>query len=178
MLDRANAKTAENGASTIYLFGTLSDYFGVIESYFDVYNTSRDVFPAYSGDFLPYASDYQSYYTVCTSTLVFQDSHHISKGIYSSRAYLKQLSRKADHLLRSAEIAYSFATMKSFASSLENQMQNLPELFIALEETRKQTALIQDHAAITGISSGDVNDYYVNVLEEAIKTNKEVYHSF
>lgn len=100
---------------THMMFGTLADYWN------EVYKRQKE-FPTLSGDFMPYGDVYSeglpNYWT----------------GYYTTRPFLKRLSREVQHFLRAAEILYALGRyveifwqrmLFSFCSFIDSFPRNL-----------------------------------------------------
>lgn len=144
-------------------YSTLSDYFDAMHS------SNPPTFPIYSGDFFPYADNADSYWT----------------GFYSTRPYLKAVSRRVNALIRSADSLYALAqassslldTLEPFSTSLSYW----EGVVLKLQGARRQAGLFLHHDAITGTSrNAVVGDYMVrmrdasNSLRDVIRASLEV----
>lgn len=115
-------------------FGTLRDYFALLPK--------ERKWPTLSGDFFTYADRQDHYWS----------------GYYTSRVFYKRLERLVEYYLRSAEIAFSLASLVQ----IDRPVPFAPasKLFKALLVARRNLALFQHHDGITGTSKTHVvNDY-------------------
>ena len=88
---------------------------------------SQVSWPTKQDDFLPYASDPHAYWS----------------GYFTTRPYMKQLSRHVEASLRSAEILFSL----TYPKHKEELVSDYPT---KLAVARQHLALFQHHDAITG----------------------------
>ena len=71
-------------------------------------------------------------------------------GYYSTRPYMKKLSRELEATLRSAEILFTWS--HNVATKIDNQavIKTLESSYAGLSKARRNLALFQHHDAITG----------------------------
>ena len=107
-----------------FRFGTPSDYF-------DLARKRTTQFPTLNGDFYVYSDIFSSGYPAYWS------------GYFTTRPYMKQLSRHVEASLRSAEILFSL----TYPKHKEELVSDYPT---KLAVARQHLALFQHHDAITG----------------------------
>ncbi|XP_003739496.1 alpha-mannosidase 2 [Galendromus occidentalis] len=122
-------------------FGTLADYWN------EVYKRQKE-FPKLSGDFMPYSDVYSeglpNYWT----------------GYYTTRPFLKQLSREVQHYLRAAEILFTLGRRSLLSGGNEQLRSRLDADYRALTTARNQLGIFQHHDAVTGTSKDFVMKDY------------------
>ncbi|WAQ97699.1 MA2A1-like protein, partial [Mya arenaria] len=131
-------------------FGTINDYFTDIKKYQASVGYS---FPNLSGDFFPY-SDYQNDYWT---------------GYYSTRPFLKQLSRELQSTLKLADILHTYAKARV---KTNDEYTNLKEIDELLQTSRRHLGVFQHHDGITGTSLQFVMDNFQKELSEALQKCK------
>ena len=125
-------------------FGNLTDYFTAVRERMSQFSTL-------TGDFHVYSD-------------VFSDGNPAYwSGYYSTRPFLKRLSRQLASKLRSAEILFSLSQDKRRA------VHQLSSGFEELESARRDLGLFQHHDAITGTSKHFVMVDYQNRLVSGLK---------
>lgn len=118
-------------------------------------------FPVMTGDFFPYADNEDSYWT----------------GYYTTRPFLKQISRQVTSLLRAADIVHSL--MRSAANNNMNTQYALVEKdywekhFRRIESAREASGLFMHHDAITGTARENVVRDYMNMMTSAANGLKQ-----
>lgn len=127
-------------------FGTLADYFKLLDK--DMKETNTKL-PVLTGDFFTYAD---------------RDDHYWS-GYFTSRPFYKQMDRVLQHYLRSAEIAFTMASM--------NGAKMGDDLFADLVYARRALSLFQHHDGVTGTAKDPVViDYGEKMLSALNKCEK------
>ena len=126
-------------------FGTLSDYF-------DAVRDRTQKFPTLNGDFFVYSDIFSSGYPAYWS------------GYFTTRPYMKQLSRELEASLRAAEILYSL-------SYKDRSSETAVRHYKMLSFARQRLALFQHHDAITGTAKQHVMyDYGKKMFESLTRT--------
>lgn len=161
-----NSNSNRFGATIKY--STLSEYFAEVRSWA---STSDTKFPLFMGDFFPYADNEDSYWT----------------GFYTTRPFLKKLSRQVQPALRSAEAVYALARANIFgndnappagmvdpATAASNWMRS----FELLRAARQNAAIFSHHDAITGTCRSNVAQDYVSRMNSALNSVKGVLESY
>ncbi|XP_064601029.1 alpha-mannosidase 2-like [Liolophura sinensis] len=140
-------------------FGTMTHYFDFLKgAQHDVNPTLSlgSTMPAFSGDFLPYSQSDNTYWT----------------GFYSSRPWIKYMSREVDAALRTADILHVMACIQSpFDVGLQEACRQFTE---ELRTARQSVALFQKYDAITGTSRPGVVDDYKKKLLQAMRSTQLV----
>lgn len=136
-------------------WGTLSEYFSAVKSRITNFDDLTGDFFVYSDVFSEGAPAYWS-------------------GYYSTRPYMKKLSRELENNLRSAEILYTWAY--NLAKSLDNQaaIHTFESNFENLSKARANLALFQHHDAITGTSKQFVTHDYGEKLFDGIIATRHI----
>ena len=125
-------------------FGNLTDYFSAVRERMSQFSTL-------TGDFHVYSD-------------VFSDGNPAYwSGYYSTRPFLKKLSRQLAAKLRSAEILFSLSKDQSQELLLKGSA------YEELETARRNLGLFQHHDAITGTSKHFVMVDYQNRLVNGLK---------
>jgi hypothetical protein len=124
-----------------------------VEDYFDDVHArrrrlARVTVPLYTGDFLPYADNGDAYWT----------------GYFTSRSHLKAATRAAESLVRNADSALALARAYSGNAAADTTWHTILN---AVEQARRDCALVQHHDGITGTSRHHVVDDYEFRLSNA-----------
>jgi len=128
-------------------FGTLSDYFTEVRARMSKFNTLTGDFFVYSDIFSEGRPAYWS-------------------GYYSTRPFLKQLSRNLASKLRTTEILYTMAVNMARKVRSGLALGMMETSYDQLVEARRHLGLFQHHDAITGTSKAFVmSDYQQKMLE-------------
>ncbi|XP_059084472.1 alpha-mannosidase 2-like [Tigriopus californicus] len=136
-------------------FGTLSDYFEEVRK-----RTTK--FDTLSGDFFVYSD-------------VFSEGRPAYwSGYYTTRPFMKQMSRQVENHLRSAEILYTYSLNKARQEADKEAIHFLEALFVHLTTARRHLALFQHHDAITGTSKQFVMHDYGLKLFEALNLCRKI----
>ncbi len=130
-------------------FGNLTDYFTAVRGRMSQFKTLTGDFHVYSDVFSEGRPAYWS-------------------GYYSTRPFLKRLSRILAGKLRSAEILYTLARERDNKGVLVNSGYD------QLEQARRDLGLFQHHDAITGTSKHFVMVDYQNRLLRGIKSSESI----
>jgi len=141
-----------NGYDAEVRWGTLTDYFNAVHS-----RISR--FDSLVGDFFVY------------SDVFSEGTPAYWSGYYSTRPYMKKLSRELEATLRSAEILFTWS--HNVATKIDNQavMKTLESGYAGLSKARRNLALFQHHDAITGTAKQFVtHDYGEKMFDGMIAT--------
>jgi alpha-mannosidase II len=136
-------------------FGTVQDYFNEVHSAMSKFD-QNDVdghFPVLSGDFFPYTDRNDEYWT----------------GYFTTRPFLKGVSRDLEVYLRSAEILFTLSNA-SPQGSVYDSAKNYQNLVLA----RRNLALFQHHDGITGTSRSWVAEDYEKRLTNALFVARDV----
>lgn len=131
-------------------WGTLTDYFNAVHS-----RTSR--FDTLTGDFFVYSDVFSEGVPAYWS------------GYYSTRPFMKKLSRELVASLRSAEILFTWAYNAAKTVKNEAALTMLDSIYISgLTKARQNLALFQHHDAITGTAKQFVTHDYGEKLFDGI----------
>ena len=130
-------------------FGNLTDYFTAVRGRMSQFRTLTGDFHVYSDVFSEGRPAYWS-------------------GYYSTRPFLKRLSRILAGKLRSAEILYTLARES------DNKGVLISSGYDQLEQARRDLGLFQHHDAITGTSKHFVMVDYQNRLLRGIKSSESL----
>jgi len=134
-------------------FGTLTDYFTEVRKRMKNFRTL-------SGDFFVYSD-------------IFSEGRPAYwSGYYTTRPFIKRLSRVLATNLRTAEILYSLASARK--SSSKTSMKYMDQLYSYLSEARQNLGLFQHHDAITGTSRAYVMQDYGMKLFDGLSKAREV----
>ena len=138
-----------NGYNAQVQWGTLSDYFTAVHS-----RIAR--FDNLVGDFFVYSDVFSEGVPAYWS------------GYYSTRPYMKKLSRELESSLRSAEIFYTWAL--NLARRVQNTAATsaLEAVYPGIVKARRNLALFQHHDAITGTAKAFVTHDYGEKLFDGI----------
>ena len=127
-------------------FGTLSDYFNEVRTRMTKFNTL-------SGDFFVY------------SDIFTEGKPAYWSGYYSTRPFLKLLSRQLASKLRAAEILFTLTVNLARTSQAVLPFNILTSQYDELVTARRNLGLFQHHDAITGTSKNLVMlDYQKKLL--------------
>ncbi|SPQ93940.1 Alpha-mannosidase [Plasmodiophora brassicae] len=127
-------------------YSTLSDYFGAVAA-------SNAKFATVQGDFFPYADNDDSLWT----------------GYYTTRPFLKRISRTVSAALRAAEIAFVAAgVLRSDAD--DDEVVRRRAMYDDLIAARRNAALFLHHDGITGTARTHVVDDYMQRMHAATRT--------
>ncbi|CAB3398575.1 unnamed protein product [Caenorhabditis bovis] len=129
-------------------FGTVRDYFEALDAKL---KSSETKLPTLTGDFFTYAD---------------RDDHYWS-GYFTSRPFYKQLDRVLQHYLRSAELAFTLASIE------EEGMVEAP-IFQKLVQARRALSLFQHHDGVTGTAKDHVVLDYGKKMIEALRMCEDV----
>jgi len=132
-------------------FGTLSDYFKAVRE-------RQSKFATLSGDFFVY------------SDIFSEGQPAYWSGYYSTRPFLKLLSRQVASKLRATEILFTLATDIARGDPSGLPIAVLSSLYPELVEARRHLGLFQHHDAITGTSKSFVMQDYQQKLQAALGT--------
>lgn len=153
LMDYINSHKDEYNAEIV--FGTPKDFFSEIKK-------RTKEFPTLKGDFFVYAD-------------IFSEGRPAYwSGYYTTRPYMKILSRELESNLRSAEILYTIALNVAKQSSTANRHHRHQDIkiyethFEKLVKARRNLGLFQHHDAITGTSKSMVMKDYALKLFESI----------
>ena len=138
-------------------FGTLKDYFSLIrkeETKMSKLSSAYN-FPVLSGDFFPYSDMDSEYWT----------------GYYSTRPFMKQLSRDLESSLRAADMLDVLAF--TYCRNLGVTYHGYHEVAAKLQEARRNLGLFLHHDAITGTSKPHVVFDYENKLLTALNNTQD-----
>jgi len=136
-------------------FGTLSDYFNEVRSRMSNFNTLTGDFFVYSDIFSEGRPAYWS-------------------GYYSTRPFLKLLSRQVASKLRTTEILYTLAVSLARKVKPGLPLSILESSYDQLSEARRHLGLFQHHDAITGTSKAFVMVDYEQKLLNALDSSKKI----
>jgi len=136
-------------------FGTLSDYFTEVRARMSKFNTLTGDFFVYSDIFSEGRPAYWS-------------------GYYSTRPFLKQLSRHLAGKLRTTEILYTMAVNMARKVRSGLALGMMETSYDQLVEARRHLGLFQHHDAITGTSKAFVMSDYQQKLLEGLSTVKGI----
>ncbi|XP_003748507.1 alpha-mannosidase 2x [Galendromus occidentalis] len=128
-------------------FATLEDYFRSVE---EDLRTSAVTIPSLSGDFFTYADKNDEYWS----------------GFYTSRPFYKFLDRRAESILRIAEITSSLARANGMKCKIDAE----------LDAARRGLSLFQHHDGITGTAKTHVMRDYGAKLNRAISDSMKIIH--
>ena len=131
-------------------WGTLTDYFNAVHQ-----RISR--FDSLVGDFFVYSDVFSEGVPAYWS------------GYFSTRPYMKKLSRELEASLRSAEILFTWSY--NLARQMDNQpaVKTLEASFVSgMAKARRNLALFQHHDAITGTAKQFVTHDYGEKLFDGI----------
>ncbi|EGD82499.1 hypothetical protein PTSG_03147 [Salpingoeca rosetta] len=123
-------------------FGTLRDYFNAIED-----KATPTTYPTLTGHFMPYSDRRDHYWT----------------GFYTTRTYLKRLSRELERILKSTEVLHALALAK-----LHYPPHACDDCGQFLTRARRELGILQHHDAITGTAKIKVVNDYVRRLKIAV----------
>jgi hypothetical protein len=129
-------------------FATLSEYFNAIHSSMDASLS----FPVYNGDFFTYSDRENEYWS----------------GYFTTRPYVKSLSRQTESEIKYTESLYALAKVYS------NIRYDWQQGFTKLSDARKTLSLYQHHDGITGTSKAYVSRDYANQLHNSLWKLKEL----
>eukprot|EP01119_Soliformovum_irregulare_P017333 TRINITY_DN5131_c0_g1_i1.p1 TRINITY_DN5131_c0_g1~~TRINITY_DN5131_c0_g1_i1.p1 ORF type:complete len:1043 (-),score=336.35 TRINITY_DN5131_c0_g1_i1:28-3156(-) len=124
-------------------FATLSEYFAAVAK-----SPPSQKFPSFQGDFFPYNDRDQDYWS----------------GYFSTRPFVKGLTRQLDASIRTAEMVETMATLWD-SRSLNSHAETITT-------ARRETGLFQHHDGITGTARRHVVSDYVTRMSRA-KTEVE-----
>lgn len=131
-------------------FGTPRDYFKVIRE------RTQNNFPSLAGDLFPYGDiftdGYPAYWT----------------GYYTTRPFVKIMSRELEHQLRTAEILFTLTFNMVNNAKLDKALQELMGSYQNLIKARRNLGVVQHHDAITGTSREPVMNNYRDRMFESI----------
>eukprot|EP00092_Neocalanus_flemingeri_P041867 GFUD01045601.1.p1 GENE.GFUD01045601.1~~GFUD01045601.1.p1 ORF type:complete len:1094 (+),score=331.94 GFUD01045601.1:211-3492(+) len=136
-------------------FGTLSDYFSEVRARMSKFNTLTGDFFVYSDIFSEGRPAYWS-------------------GYFSTRPFLKQLSRHLASQLRSTEILYTIAVGLARKVKSGLPLGIMHSSYDQLVEARRHLGLFQHHDAITGTSKAFVMSDYQQKLLSGLSTVKRI----
>jgi len=136
-------------------FGTLTDYFTEVRARMSKFNTLTGDFFVYSDIFSEGRPAYWS-------------------GYYSTRPFLKQLSRHLASKLRTTEILYTMAVNMARKIRSGLALGLIETSYDKLVEARRHLGLFQHHDAITGTSKAFVMSDYQQKLLEGLNTVKRI----
>lgn len=128
-------------------FGTLNEYFTDMKRYYA--DDADKVFPTLAGDFFPY-SDYQNDYWT---------------GYYTTRPYLKRLSRILQRKLKATDVFHSYAM-----ATVTSPNTKLRQISKKLQSARRELGMYLHHDGITGTSLPHVMMDFNSRLERALST--------
>ncbi|KAK3092289.1 hypothetical protein FSP39_000825 [Pinctada imbricata] len=138
-------------------FGTLSDYFRELKESVPPVKSAPQTL---SGDFFPYTDRDDQYWT----------------GFYTSRPYLKAMSRSLQSLLRSTEILLSMMLVrKEKRAWLIGTPQGQRNTTGVLTEARRELGVFQHHDAVTGTSKAKVMADYGKRLQRSYTSLQNLY---
>jgi len=138
-------------------FGTVKDYFDEVHAamlklnHIDLHSLHK--FPTLSGDFFPYTDREDEYWT----------------GYYTTRPFIKGVSRDLEVYLRSAEILHTLSNIMPNSNSYDRNAN-----YIKLTQARRNLALFQHHDGITGTCRSWVADDYEKRLFTGLLLAREV----
>lgn len=133
-------------------FGTLNEYFSAVKEYNSQENKAP--FSSLTGDFFPY-SDYQNDYWT---------------GYFTTRPFLKRLSRLLQRSLKAVDVYHSYAILTSGTS-----YENVKEVGKLLTHARRELGMFLHHDGITGTSVLHVmNDFRLR-LDQALTSVSRAY---
>ena len=135
-------------------FGTLTDYFTEVKRRMKKFRTLTGDFFVYSDIFSEGRPAYWS-------------------GYYTTRPYMKRLSRQLASQLRTAEILYTAMVHSPAAAEMVSTKQT-ELLYDYLAQARQNLGLFQHHDAITGTSRSFVMQDYGMKLLEGVKRVRDV----
>ena len=130
-------------------FGTIGEYFNKIRHNQDkrtVKDGSR--FPKLSGDFMPYTDYQKDFWT----------------GYYTTRPFIKQLSRELQSTLKMADIFHVYAHAQSRSKNNAIVYKSYTEVTSLLRDARRDLGMFLHHDGITGTSVISViNDFRTKI---------------
>jgi len=138
-------------------FGTLSDYFKLVRE-----RKGDKGFPTLSGDFFVYSDIFSWGYPAYWS------------GYYTTRPFMKQLSRDLESNLRAAEILFSLSSAVNWQGSGKSVKEATETYRNRLSVARQHLALFQHHDAITGTCQKHVMYDYGKKLFEGLTRAQQV----
>lgn len=135
--------------------------FGTPKDYFDEITKRVKQFPTLKGDFFVYSD-------------IFSEGRPAYwSGYFTTRPFMKILTRQLEHNLRSAEILYSVALNQARQTKVLTHLKLLERDFERLVQARRNLGLFQHHDAITGTSKAFVmRDYGLKLFDSLRDTNK------
>jgi len=149
-------------------FSTLSEYFADASRWAQQHGVQ---FPLFMGDFFPYADNEDSYWT----------------GYYTTRPFLKKLSREVEANMRSAEALYAIARGSVFANANaapaglidpNTAASHWMQTFEQLRQARREASIFSHHDAITGTCRSHVANDYVARMNRALNTARGVVETY
>ncbi|KAL7025189.1 hypothetical protein ACKWTF_013382 [Chironomus riparius] len=154
IIDYVNANPSRYNNAKLQ-FGTPKDYFKIIKE-------RHQRFPTMVGDLFPYGDVFTNgnaaYWT----------------GYYTTRPFLKIISRDLEHNLRSAEILFTLAWNKANQMKNEKFTLSFEQIYPKLVLARRNLGLFQHHDAITGTSKAIVMTNYLERLFSSLKYTIEI----
>jgi len=136
-------------------FGTLSDYFSEVRTRMSKFNTLTGDFFVYSDIFSEGRPAYWS-------------------GYFSTRPFLKQLSRHLASSLRTTEILYTIAVNSARKVRSKLPLAMMESSYDQLVDARRHLGLFQHHDAITGTSKAFVMSDYQQKLLVGMSNAKKI----
>lgn len=135
--------------------------FGTPKDYFDEITARVKQFPTLKGDFFVYSD-------------IFSEGRPAYwSGYFTTRPFMKILTRELEHNLRSAEILYSVALNQARQNKVLTHLKLLERDFEQLVQARRNLGLFQHHDAITGTSKAFVmRDYGLKLFDSLRDTSK------
>jgi alpha-mannosidase II len=149
LFDYINGRTDWN---TTIRFSNLSDYFAAVER---DHRMHKFELPVYHGDFFTYVDRDLDYWS----------------GYFSTRAYMKSLTRRTTAALSAAENLFSLCSIhaSSSSSTLTSSFASTFEQYLnTIESSRQSIALFQHHDGITGTARRDVVRDYGQMLHQSL----------
>ncbi|XP_060587072.1 alpha-mannosidase 2-like isoform X2 [Ruditapes philippinarum] len=141
-------------------FGTIGEYFNKIKHNQEK-RTAKDGsrFPSLSGDFMPYTDYQKDFWT----------------GYYSTRPFIKQLSRELQSSLKMADIFHAYAHAQAESSENVIAYTSYAEVTSLLRAARRDLGMFLHHDGITGTSVTPViNDFRKKIYVALRKTESAI----
>mmetsp|Transcript_3054 Transcript_3054/g.4548 ORF Transcript_3054/g.4548 Transcript_3054/m.4548 type:complete len:1202 (+) Transcript_3054:113-3718(+) len=158
----------ENRFKVRLRYSTVTEYFRAVHEWA---REKTAEFPLFMGDFFPYADNEDSYWT----------------GYYTTRPFLKKLSRQVESTMRSAEALYALTRANVFINDNAapaglvdkvSAAQYWMQTYEHLRTARHEAAIFSHHDAITGTCRSTVANDYVNRMNRALNTANGIVESY
>ncbi|KAH3893393.1 alpha-mannosidase 2x-like [Dreissena polymorpha] len=136
-------------------FGTINEYMTTMKEYHN--NRNQYNFPSLSGDFFPYSDFQNDYWT----------------GYYSTRPFLKQLSRDIQRYMKAADLFHTYARFHSSTKKINYAMGD--KVTALLTSARRGLGIYLHHDGITGTSVPSVMQNFNDVLFQALNDAQQAF---